>query len=217
MDAVRRSAVWDEVWASYDAGQGAGRTAAPPPTALATAPTRPRRAGAWRVRAGRRWWALALVPVAWLALPWVLAARISDALAREDGPGLIRHLDGPSARESLRSAMGAAAGAGESEGARRYLAATGDRMAAAWERPGEVSAWMALRARGGRPEGGLVPAAPLRAARPTGPTGFRLAYGPAEGGVVFDVAWRGDGFRVTGVSFPGALPAAPTARQLAMR
>jgi hypothetical protein len=146
----------------------------------------------------------------WLALPWMLAMRLSVPIGQGDGPGLLRQFDTPAAMASLRAGLAAEIPEGSGEGARRFLGGMADRMAASWQKPEAVASWLAMRARGGRFEGSPVPLSGLRSARPTGLTSFRLEYGPSvgEGGVAFDVAWQGDGFRVTGVNFLGA-PSAP--------
>lgn len=151
----------------------------------------------------------ALLVAAWLVLPWLLALRLSVPIGQSDAPGLLRQFDGPAAMASLRAGLAAEVPDGAGEGARRFLSGMADRMAASWETPEGVSSWLALRARGGRFEGSPAPISALRSARPTGLASFRLEYGPShgEGGVAFDVAWQGDGFRVTGMHFLQAPPA----------
>jgi hypothetical protein len=94
------------------------------------------------------------------------------------------------------------------EGARRFLSGMAERMASSWEKPEAVAAWLTMRARGGLAEGSPVPLSHVRAARPLGLTSFRVEYGPphGDGGVSFDIAWRLDGFRVTGLRFLDAQP-----------
>ena len=150
-----------------------------------------------------------LLVTAWLVLPWMLALRLAVPIGQNDAPGLLRQFDGPAAMASLRAGLAAEVPDGAGEGARRFLSGMADRMAASWETPEGVSSWLALRARGGRFEGSPAPLSALRSARPTGLASFRLEYGPAsgEGGVAFDIAWQGDGFRVTGLHFLHAPPA----------
>ena len=239
MQANRRADIWDEVWAEYDArrmparavqpaqpstpmlrlvaaeGALAGAAAVslpampaePPPAAVAASPAprqlRPLMQVLFAVAAG------ALLVAAWLVLPWLLALRLSVPIGQSDAPGLLRQFDAPAAMASLRAGLSAEVPDGAGEGATRFLSGMADRMAASWETPEGLSAWLALRARGGRFEGSPAPISALRSAWPTGLASFRLEYGPAhgEGGVGFDVAWQGDGFRVTGVHFLQAPPA----------
>ncbi|WP_073136799.1 hypothetical protein [Muricoccus roseus] len=162
---------------------------------------------------------------AWLALPWLLAVRISIPLGQGDAPGLLRQFDRPAAMASLRAGLAAQVPEGAGDGAQRFLTDMAQRMADSWARPESVAAWLAARSRPGRVEDGMVALSHLRSARPLGLASFRLEYGPAqgEGGVSFDLAWQGDGFRVTGLRFldqpPRPLPAPPTLRApvLAMR
>ena len=256
MDVRRRGEIWDEIWAEYDERQvrrsplaGRGRRsreeprgsvpgtrgpvrAAPPgPAAVAhprpAAPARPVRPVA-TVALGLLTGMVLLA--AWMAAPWLLAARLAVPLGRGDAPGLLREFDAPSAMASLRAGLAAEAERVEGEGARRFLDGLAARMAESWARPEAVSAWLAMRGRGGRFEGSPVPVSAPRSARPTGLGSFRLEYGPAgeASGIAFEMAWQGDGFRVTGVRFLDA-PSAPVAyvavpagvgpdrRQMAMR
>ncbi|TPG46915.1 hypothetical protein EAH89_24225 [Roseomonas nepalensis] len=155
----------------------------------------------------------------WLALPWVLAARLSAPLGRGDAPGLMEQFDAGPALASLRDALRAEVPEEGGAGARRFLSGMAERMADSWERPEAVSAWLALRARGGRGEGSPVALSHLRSARPLGLAAFRLEYGPPDeaSGVSFDLAWGGDGFRVTAMRFLGAPAAASGGMQVAAR
>ena len=238
MQANRRAAIWDEVWAEYDARRMPAQAAQPArpapvlrlaavegtlaeaavvsfpamaaerqPVAAAAPPAVRRVRPVAQVLIAVT--AAALLVAAWLVLPWLLALRLSVPIGQSDAPGLLRQFDAPAAMASLRAGLAAEVPDGAGEGARRFLSGMADRMAASWETPAGVSSWLALRARGGRFEGSPVPISALRAAWPTGLASFRLEYGPAhgEGGVAFDVAWQGDGFRVTGLHFLHAPPA----------
>ncbi len=157
--------------------------------------------------------------LAWLALPWMLAVRLSVPIGQVDAPGLMRQFDGPAAMASLRKGLAAELRDEQGEGARRFLTAMAGRMAASWEKPEGVAAWLALRARGGVGEGSPAGLTNLRGAWPLGLTSFRVEYGPSrgEGGVAFDMTWQGDGFRVTGLRFLDAPPAPRPAAVIAMR
>lgn len=223
MDALRRADVWDEVWAEYDARQvrrtgtpqtRAGERHAATPPGAAPALAAPRRAG-WNplLHAAAGLLAGAVLLLAWFALPWMLAARLSVPMGQGDAPGLMRQFDAPAAMGSLRDGLRDEVAGETGEGARRFLQGMADRMADSWSRPEAVASWLAVRNRGGQGEGSPA-ALSLRSARPVGLASFRLEYGPArgEGGVAFDMAWQGDAFRVTGVRFlraPGTPPATP--------
>jgi hypothetical protein len=157
--------------------------------------------------------------LAWLALPWMLAVRLSVPIGQMDAPGLMRQFDSPLAMASLREGLAAELRDEQGEGARRFLTAMAGRMAASWEKPEGVAAWLALRARGGVGEGSPAGLTSLRGARPLGLTSFRVEYGPSrgEGGVAFDMAWQGDGFRVTGLRFLDGAAAPRPAAVIAMR
>jgi predicted secreted protein len=211
---------WEEVWAEYDARQAqAGQMLmqARGKAALqaagghqgAAAPSRPRRFRSWRqvvkcVLAGT------LVVILWLVLPWLLALRLSAAIGQNDAPALLRQFDAPTAMASLRAGLEAEVPDGTGPGAQRFLSRMADRMAASWETPTGLAAWLSLRAQGGFAEGGPVPLSTLRAVRPLGLAAFRLEYGPnhGEGGVAFDLAWQRGDFRVVAVRFLD-LPARP--------
>ncbi|WP_338662023.1 hypothetical protein VQH23_17550 [Pararoseomonas sp. SCSIO 73927] len=251
-----RAAIWDEVWAEYDARQAvraqeATRSLRATPGAEAVSPVagaasfavpsfpvpamgvegrgwpRPweaeralRASGARRPRLrpllqiGLGALGGAVLLAAWLVLPWLLALRLSVPIDQGDAPGLLRQIDAPSTLASLRAGLAAEVPEGETGGARRYLSAMADRMAESWARPEGMSAWLGTRRRGGREDGATVALSTLRSARAVGLTSFRLEYGPRHeaGGVAFEMAWQGDGFRVTGVSFLDAPPAAPAAQ-----
>jgi hypothetical protein len=225
MQAEQRADIWEEVWAEYDArqqGRPPVRPAARAPVApepfpwalsweAGTAPPPPaqRRRVRPLLQVVMAMSAGLLLVMAWLALPWLLALRLSVPIGQNDAPGLLRQFDGPAAMASLRAGLASEIPEGSGEGARRYLTSMADRMATAWEKPEAVASWLSMRARGGRFEGSPVPLSALRSARPTGLTSFQMEYGPAhgEGGVAFDVAWQGDGFRVTGLRFLGTPPA----------
>ena len=232
MNLQQRADIWDEVWAEYDARQ-AQRAEAPPspaprppawsdagPARPCPAPLASGLAGAAfspLVQVGAGVLAGALLLLGWFALPWLLAARLSAPMEQGDAPGLMRQFDGPAAIGSLRDALRAEVADQTGAGARRFLTGMADRMAESWERPEAVAAWLAVR-RGGRGEGSPV-ALPLRSVRAVGLASFRLEYGPArdEAGVAFDMAWRGDGFRVTGLRFLQPPAAPPGGIAVAMR
>ncbi|WP_043829144.1 hypothetical protein [Muricoccus aerilatus] len=222
MDAIRRAEIWDEVWAEYDARQAAASRHAPRGKGGFAGPA-PRSTAARRVRLVVQVWAALAAALMllglWLATPWLLAMRISAPIGQGDAPALLRQFDAPVALASLRAGLEAEIAAEEVGGARRFLSGMADRMAASWERPERVAAWMQARARGGRGEGSPVALSNLRAARPLGLMAFRLEYGPAgeEAGVSFDLAWQGDGFRVTALRFLDAPPALGTGTVVAMR
>ncbi|MBI0534102.1 hypothetical protein D9599_00740 [Roseomonas sp. KE2513] len=222
MDAIRRAEIWDEVWAEYDARQAAQFRLMPHGSGGLTE-TAARNTVARRVRP------VVQVSVAlgagllllglWLAAPWLLAMRISASMGQGDAPALLRQFDSPVAMASLRAGMEAEIAAEEGGSARRFLSGMADRMTASWEQPERVAAWMQARARGARGEGSLVALSSLRAARPLGLAAFRLEYGPAgeEAGVSFDLAWQGDGFRVTALRFLDAPVASGAGTVVAMR
>ncbi|WP_458097530.1 hypothetical protein [Roseomonas sp. WA12] len=232
MQADRRAAIWDEVWAEYDARRASavhparvtpvlrlaavdgalaeGAIVSSPVVATGSKPAvvEPRRVRLLTqvlvaVMAG------VMLLTAWLVLPWLLALRLSVPLGEGDAPGLWQQFHAPAAMASLRAGLSAEVPDSAGEGATRFLSGMADRMAASWETPEGLSAWLTLRVRGGRFEGSPAPISALRSARPTGLASFRLDYGPShgEGGVGFDIAWRGDGFRVTGVHFLQGPPA----------
>ncbi|MFH5946875.1 hypothetical protein ACHEVM_11115 [Roseomonas sp. SXEYE002] len=146
--------------------------------------------------------------LAWLILPWLLALRLSVSIGQGDAPGLLRQFDTQAAMASLRAGMAAELRPEGGEGARRFLSGMAERMASSWEKPEAVAAWLVLRARGGAAEGSPVALSRLRGARPLGLASFQVEYGPShgDGGVAFDIAWRWDGFRVTGLRFLDAQP-----------
>ncbi|MCR0984243.1 hypothetical protein [Roseomonas populi] len=160
--------------------------------------------------------AAALLAAGWLVLPWLLAVRLSVPIGQGDGPAMLRQIDAPSTLASLRAGLAAEVPENESAGARRYLSAMADRMAESWARPEGMAAWLGARGRGDGPVAAL---SSLRSARAVGLASFRLEYGPRheQGGVAFDMAWQGDGFRVTGVRFLDAPPAAAAGPVVAMR
>jgi hypothetical protein len=229
MNADRRD-IWEEVWADYDARQ-LRRVPRPSPASPRPRPQPlpngwampPAAAPRPRIRPLRQL-VLALLAAllllgGWLALPWLLAARISVPIGQGDAPALLRQFDAPVTMARLRADLAAEVPEDAGEGARRFLTGMADRMAESWARPEGVAAWLAVRSRGGRGEGDLPPLTRLRSARPVGLSSFRLEYGPAQGGgVAFELAWQGDAFRVTGMRFldqpPRPLPRPPV---LAMR
>ncbi|HEY8611534.1 MAG TPA: hypothetical protein VIL69_09625 [Roseomonas sp.] len=217
MRAEQRAKLWDEVWAEYDARQ-TRRVPRPAPCTVPRfwegerfllSPTLRHRRVRPLAQVALAVLAWLLLLAGWLALPWLLAVRLSVPLGQGDAPGLLRHFDGPAAMASLRAGLAAEVPEGAGEGAHRFLTGMADRMAESWARPEGVAAWLALRTRGGRVDGATVPLSNLRSARPLGLASFRLEYGPrqGEGGVAFDLSWQGDGFRVTGVRFLEAPPA----------
>jgi len=238
VNARQRAEIWDDVWAEYDARQIARslaptsdrRRAIPPmratvqasinsiPSFAAVAAPRRLAVRPWRAVATALTGGLVLLGL-WLSMPWLLALRLSVPLGQGDAPGLLRHFDAPVAMVSLRDGLRAEIVAEEGTGARRFLSGMADRMAASWERPESVSAWLAVRVRGGRGEGSPVALSNLRSARPVGLAAFRLEYGPAgeEGGVAFDLSWQGDGFRVTAMRFLDVPVAPPSSTMVAMR
>lgn len=218
MRGYNRGDIWDEVWAEYDARQAARAEAEVAARAMATgghsqASFRPLSHVLPAVLAG------ILLVAAWMALPWLLGARLAAPIAARDAAALLQHFDRPAAMASLRAGLAAEVPQSEGEGARRFFDRMAGRMAAAWEEPERVAAWLSLRAAGG--EGTAAALSSLRSARPLGLTSFRVEYGPAgeASGVAFDIAWRGDGFRVTGLRFldtPSA-PVGAAGPALAMR
>ena len=240
MQADQRAAIWNEVWAEYDARQAVRAQEAPRPAGAAVAklvapgfamPAMGTEARGWprpweaeralratgarksglrpMLQIGLAALAGAFLLAAWLVLPWLLAVRLSVPIGQGDAPGLLRQIDAPSTLASLRAGLAAEVPESETGGARRYLSGMADRMAESWARPEGMSAWLGARRRGGREEGPAVALSTLRSARAVGLASFRLEYGPRHeaGGVAFEMAWQGDGFRVTGVSFLDAPPA----------
>ncbi|MBP0446136.1 hypothetical protein J8J14_15280 [Roseomonas sp. SSH11] len=230
MGDASRADVWDEVWAEYDARQ-ARRHPRPAPRRARRASTPELngwtgQAPSWRRVRPMRQVIPALLAglvliLGWLAIPWLLALRISVPIGQNDAPALIRQFDQASTQASLRAAMAAQVPDGGGEGARRFLSGMAERMADSWARPEGVAAWLAVRSQAGRGDGPAM-LSRLRSARPLGLSAFSLEYGPAEGagGVAFELAWQGDGFRVTGLRFLDERPAplrAPASPVLAMR
>ncbi|MBP0493402.1 hypothetical protein [Roseomonas indoligenes] len=235
MQADQRAAIWEEVWAEYDARQ-AERTleapravrggAVPRPGTKATGvdargwprpweaeqarKVRPRIRLRPLMQVGLAAMAAAMLLAGWLVLPWLLGVRLSLPIGQGDAPGLLRQVDAPSTLASLRAGLAAEVPEDETGGARRYLSALADRMAESWARPEGMSAWLGARRRGGREDGPAVALSSLRSARAVGLASFRLEYGPRneDGGVAFEMAWQGEGFRVTGVTFLNAPSAA---------
>ena len=219
MNAAQRADVWEEVWADYDARQAergperVAEAAAPAPVRARGRRARPVLQVVLGLVGG-----LAMLGL-WLLLPWLLAMRLSVPLGQGDAPGLLRQFDMPVAMASLREGLRAEVPEEGGAGARRFLSGMADRMADSWERPEAVSAWLSLRARGGRGEGSPVVLSNLRAARPLGLAAFRLEYGPRDGagGVSFDLAWGGDGFKVTAMRFLDAPATASGGMLVAVR
>jgi len=206
MRSMREADPWDEVWAEYDARRQA---VAPRPVPKRTGKAPPRPAIRPLARAAAGLGAGTALLLCWLALPWLLSARLTLPLGTADAPALMSQLDATAVGESLRAALLREVPDGAGEGARRFLGAMAERMASSWSRPEGVSAWMAARGPGGRGEGPVAALSTLRSARATGLSSFRLEYGPRRGedGVAFDLAWQDGAFRVTGLRFLGDAPA----------
>jgi hypothetical protein len=170
MDARRHTQLWEEVWAEYDARQiqrapdrgaltGKFRQARPkPPTRRAGSAAKPANDTWHLLRVMAAGGAAVILTVAWLMLPRLLALQPSLSIRQQDAPALLRQFDGPAVAASLQAALMAELPSGNSQvggdGARRFLAGMADRMADSWKRPEAVTAWLALRARGGVVEGG---------------------------------------------------------------
>lgn len=113
-----RAALWEQVWAEYDA-----RHAAPPATAAPASLASPRRRRApWRVmRLASAFGLLALVS-AYAAAPFVAAAQLGEALASGDAGRIAGHVDWAELRPALpASGLDGEAGA--------FLAAMADDIA----------------------------------------------------------------------------------------
>ena len=243
---------WNEVWDEYDRRKAAlavadrhgavwPRPDAASPGHLATARSMPRRErrargqiasriGGPTRRPGQvlgRAMAGTLLPVImlaglWAALPWLLAMQVTAALRSPDPVALMRQTDPLATAAGLREALLAEVPAGLDGGAGRWVADLAGRMAAAAEAGGSAE-WITLRATA-RDASGLPRLEVLRDLRTVGPALFQLDYGPerGSGGIRFDVAWQGSGFRVVGVRSldapPRELPRRwPGGQQVAMR
>ncbi|WP_376094956.1 hypothetical protein ACE7GA_02110 [Roseomonas sp. CCTCC AB2023176] len=162
------------------------------------APVRPRRVVGRAVLGAML--SAALLLGLWTALPWLLAMRVTAAIRSPDPGALARQVEPAAAMDGLRQALLAEVPPGLEGAAGRWVADLAGRMAAAAEARGAATEWVRLRA-AARERDGLPRLEVLRDLRAIGPAQFRLDYGPEHGpgGLRFDLAWQGTGFRVVGV------------------
>ncbi len=154
----------------------------------------------------------------WAALPYALAARMTATLRTGDAAALSRQMESAGTGAGLRTALEAEVPDWMTGGARRYVEAMAERMAARAEANGAAARMVGLRATLG--EGGALPRPDvLRSATALGPAAFRLEYGPEQGagGLSFDLAWRGTEFRVVSLRVMDPPPRPAPVTVIAMR